>query len=489
MKCVHCRAAADADFENDLSTQDCKKIIKAVGDYGRCVFIFTGGEPFEREDLFELIDYANSCGHVVSVATCGYDFDDEKARRLKSAQVVTLSFSIDSDDAQVHDDFRRTEGAYARTLKAIETAKSAGLKFQINSVVTKLNFDNLPAIAKLAEDLGAYCFNPFMLVPAGRGKEISDIAISSSEYEKVLKTAAQLKSQSGIDVRFTCAPRFAAVFKEMYPESKKKAFGCLAAGDFAFISHAGDVQTCGFLKISAGNVLQVGSFGEIWEKSELLNSIRRKKFGGKCGDCEHDEICGGCRARAFAQSGDWLGSDPLCSFYRKASTLACAHIEDEKISEAAQAVNALGNVSHNYLRRHYYNLWFTLKAKNSREINKILAELSARFGTQFHSFPSGKRYKMDSAAIKRHDPPMNYNAMICCMAANWNFEPAAKYLCDLPQVSHCYERDGTSDWPYNLYAMVHCDDETQIHNIAAEFMGEFGIEKLEILPTVKSLKA
>lgn len=489
MKCVHCRAAAEADFGNDLSTDECKKIIKAVGDYGRCVFIFTGGEPFEREDLFELIDYAGGCGHVVSAATCGYDFDDEKARRLKEAGVVTLSFSLDSDDAHVHDNFRQTEGAYARTLKAIEHAKNAGLRFQINSVVTKLNFDKLPAIAKLAEDWGAYCFNPFMLVPAGRGKEISDIAISSKEYEKVLRTVAELKAESSIDVRFTCAPRFAAVFKEKYPESKKKAFGCLAAGDFAFISHAGDVQTCGFLKISAGNVLEVGNFGEIWEKSELLNSIRRKKFGGKCGDCEHVEICGGCRARAFAQSGDWLGSDPLCSFYREASTLACAHIEEDKIAAAAKAINALGNVSHNYLRRHYYNLWFTLKAKNFREINKTLGELSVGFGTQFHSFPSGKRYKMDAAAIKRHNPPMNYNAMICCMAADGNLETAAKYLCGLSQVSHCYERRATSDWPYNLYAMVHCNDETQIHDIVSEFMGKLGIEKLEILPTVKSLKS
>ncbi|HBG26831.1 MAG: hypothetical protein A2Y10_07805 [Planctomycetes bacterium GWF2_41_51] len=488
MKCVHCRASAETGFSNDLSTEQCKKIIKAVADYNRCVLIFTGGEPFERADIFELIDYAHSSGLVVSVATCGYDFDAEKAEKLKKSGVLTLSFSLDSNDEKVHDNFRQTEGAYAQTLAAIEIAKKAGLKFQINTTVTKLNADKLGELAKLAEDLGAYCFNPFMLVPAGRGKGLSDIALSSKEYEKTLRMAAELKANSKIDVRFTCAPRFAAVFKERNPESKKKAFGCLAASDFAFISYEGDVQTCGFLKISAGNVLQAGDFGSIWEKSDFLNSIRLKKFSGKCERCKFIEICGGCRARAFAQSGDYLSSDPLCSYNRLVSTLIGAHIEEDEISNAANEVNAIANVSHNYLRKHHYNLWFTLKASDDNEIDKILDNLSLRFNTQFHSFPASKRHKIDSAAIKRHNPPENYNAMVCCRADGDVLEAAAKYLCGLPQVSHCYEREVLSHWPYNLYAMIHAQDNMQIHDIVGEFIGEFGIEDLEILPTVKSLK-
>ena len=291
MNCIHCRASADADFKDDLTTEQCKKIIKSVADYNRCVLIFTGGEPFERNDIFELIDFAVFSRLAVSLATCGYNFDEIKAEKLKKSGVLTLSFSLDSDNADQHDNFRQTAGAFEKTLKAIDIAKKVGLKFQINTTVTKLNFKKLAELAKFAESLGAYCFNPFMLVPTGRGKDLSDIALSSKEYEKTLKAVAQLKANSNIEVRFTCAPRFAAVFKEMYPESNKKAFGCLAASDFAFVSHKGDVQTCGFLKIPAGNLLQTGDFGSIWEKSDFLNTIRQKKFAGKCGSCNYLETC------------------------------------------------------------------------------------------------------------------------------------------------------------------------------------------------------
>jgi radical SAM protein with 4Fe4S-binding SPASM domain len=481
MKCIHCRANAEADFANDLSTEQCKQIIKAVADYNRCVFIFTGGEPFERADIFELIEYANACGLVTSVATCGYDFDLQKAERLKRAGVLTLSFSLDSEDAKVHDNFRKTAGAFERTLAAIEVAKKAGLKFQINTTVTKLNIDKLPAILRIAEKAGAYCFNPFMLVPAGRGKELGDIAISSKEYEKALRIVAEMKAKSEIDVRFTCAPRFAAVFKENYPDAKKKVFGCLAANDFAFISHAGDVQTCGFLKISAGNVLELGSFGDIWQHSKLLNSIREKRFAGKCGGCEYVQICGGCRARAFAQTGDYLKSDPLCSYNSQVSTIIAAHIEDDKIDDVADAVNSLANVSHNYLRKHHYNLWFTLKSGN---VEGIIKDLSEKFKTEFYSYPSTVRYKLDSKAIKKHNPPENYNALLCFRAGG----AAAEFLCQLPQVSHCYERQTSANWPYNIYAMIHEQSNKRIEQIVAEFVREFGITKFQILPTVKSLK-
>lgn len=481
LNCLHCRASAQADFQNDLTTEQCKKIIKLVADYNRCVLIFTGGEPFEREDIFDLIDYAASCGLAVSLATCGHDFDEKKAQMLKNKGLITISFSLDFDNARRHDDFRQTVGAFDKTISAINIARKFGLKFQINTTVTRFNFDRLRRIAELSQKLGAYCFNPFMLVPAGRAQVLSDYSLTCGEYEKALRIVADLKNESKIDVRFTCAPRFAPVFKDSYPQSKVKVFGCLAAGDFAFISHSGDVQTCGFLKISAGNVLQAGDFGSIWEKSELLNSIRRKKFTGKCGDCNYAQICGGCRARAFAQTGDYLASDPLCSYTRITSTLIAAHIEENMISVAANAINSLLNVSHHYLRNHYYNLWFTLKGNR---VEETIKELSEKFKTPFMSFPVIKRYKLDSSAIKRHSPPDIFNALFCCVADG----KAAEFLTDLPQVSHCYERQTHSHWPYNLYAMFHAQSPKQLESIVEDFVKKFNIEKFQILPTVRSLK-
>ena len=327
-----------------------------------------------------------------------------------------------------------------------------------------------------------------MLVPTGRGKGLSDIALTGKEYEKTLKTVAELKAESEIEVRFTCAPRFAPVFKEMYPESKKKAFGCLAASDFAFISHAGDVQTCGFLKIPAGNLLQASDFGYVWEKSEFLNAIRQKKFTGKCGNCDYLEICGGCRARAFAQSGDYLASDPLCSYMGLVSTLIAAHIEEDKLDAVAQAINSLPNVSHNYLRNHYYNLWFTLKDSDSGQIDKTIKELSKKFKTDFFSFPIVKRHKLDTSAVKRHNPPDVFNALFCCKVDGTVLQSAVRFLCDLPQTSHCIERKTLPHWPYNLYAMLHEKESERIEKIVDCFVRRFDISQFQTLPTVRSLK-
>ena len=484
MNCLHCRASAQYDFKDDLTTDQCKKIIKSITDYNKCVLIFTGGEPFERDDIFDLINFANSCGLVVSLATCGYNFDVKKAQMLKQSGVITLSFSLDSDNAKEHDNFRQTAGAFEKTLAAIDIAKNAGLKFQINTTVTKLNADKLLALAELSEKLGAYCFNPFMLVPAGRAEGLSNIALTSKEYEKTLKAVADLKAQSKIEVRFTCAPRFAPVFKNLYPQSKKRAFGCLAATDFAFIGHSGDVQTCGFLKISAGNLLQTPDFGKVWENSDFLNAIRQKKFSGKCGSCNYIDICGGCRARAFAQTGDYLASDPLCAYTNSVSTLIAAHIEEDKISAVADAVNSLPNVSHNYLRNHHYNLWFTLKASDSRQIDKTIDELSKKFKTPFLSFPIIKRHKLDSSAVKCHSPPDIFNALFCCMAD----EAAVKFLCGLPQTSHCFVRKILPHWPYNLYTMLHAQSQEQLEKIVSDFVKAFAIGQFQVLPTVKSLK-
>jgi radical SAM protein with 4Fe4S-binding SPASM domain len=484
MNCIHCRASADAGFKDELDTDQCKKIIKSIADYNKCVLIFTGGEPFERDDLFELIDFANSCGLAVSLATCGYNFDEIKAEKLKKAGVLTLSFSLDSDDAKQHDDFRQTAGTFEKTLDAIDIAKKTGLKFQINTTVTKLNFEKLAELAKLAESLGAYCFNPFMLVPAGRAQGLSDIALTSKEYEKVLHIVAELKAQCDIEVRFTCAPRFAPVFKNLYPQSKKKAFGCLAAQDFAFISHAGDVQTCGFLKVSAENLLQANDFSSIWEKSDFLDAIRKRKFTGKCGICNYVSICGGCRARAFAKTDDSLASDPLCSYIGSVSTLIAAHIEDDKLFAVADAVNSLPNVSHNYLREHYYNLWFTLKAPNSSQIDRTIEELSKKFKTDFLSFPAVKRHKLDSSAIKRHSPPDTFNALFCCRAEG----AAVRFLCRLSQTSHCFERKTLPHWPYNLYTMFHEKGAERLEKIVDNFVKKFDITQFQVLPTVRSLK-
>jgi radical SAM protein with 4Fe4S-binding SPASM domain len=251
------------------------------------------------------------------MATCGYAIDDAAIAGLKEAGVSALSISLDGACAETHDAFRQTEAAFDLAVGAAEAARREGMRFQINTTITKGNVSEVPKIAEMCEKLGAYCFNPFILVPTGRGKAIAGEILDPAEYEALLNELLRMKLDSEIEIRVTCGPQFARICKE---EKLKKLSGrnsgCMAGRGFGFISCHGDVQTCGFLNISAGNLIENGfDFGSVWMGSEFLKEIRNMSaYKGNCGICEYVGLCGGCRARAYAMCGDYLAADPICSY-------------------------------------------------------------------------------------------------------------------------------------------------------------------------------
>ncbi|MHC4751612.1 MAG: radical SAM protein, partial [Planctomycetota bacterium] len=280
----------------------------------------TGGEPTERDDIYELAGYGRDQGLRMVMATCGYSINDESISKLKEAGISALSISLDGATAQTHDAFRQTEGAFEIAVRAAKAAHRAGFRLQINTTISKINVAEIPAIAKLAEELGAYCFNPFILVPTGRGQEIGGQILEPAEYEKLLNDLLKMKLESPIELRVTCGPEFARVWRQAGLEGPKaKVSGCMGGRGFGFISYRGDVQTCGFLDISAGNLVENGfDFAQIWLESKFLKEIRdTSAYKGNCGLCKYVKICGGCRARAYAMSGDYLVADPVCSFHVK----------------------------------------------------------------------------------------------------------------------------------------------------------------------------
>ncbi|HNY80140.1 MAG: radical SAM protein [Sedimentisphaerales bacterium] len=319
--CRHCRADADSAVRRDeLSTQQWKRILDAVAAYEKCVVIMTGGEPTEREDIVELVRHGRDLGLRMVMATCGYAIDDASLAALKEAGVMALSFSLDGATARTHDAFRRTDGAFDTVQRATETARRVGVRFQINTTITRSNLHEVPAIADLARRLGAYCYNPFILVPTGRGEEITEEILEPRQYAELLADLLQLRSDLGIELRVTCGPQYARLFREMSAELPKvHVSGCMGGRGFGFISHRGDVQTCGFLDISAGNLVENGyDFAAIWDRSPFLNAIRDlPAYKGECGRCACVKVCGGCRARAYTMTGDYLATDPICWYEPK----------------------------------------------------------------------------------------------------------------------------------------------------------------------------
>jgi len=201
LRCRHCRASATTSEQDVLSTDQCRKILDAIAELKKCVVVLTGGEPMMRQDIFDLTDYGKSLGLRMAIATCGALLDDAAVERFKRAGLLSFSFSLDGPDAASHDAFRQVPGAFETTLKAIDKARKADLRFQINTTLTGVNVEHLDAIARLAGALGASCGNPFVLVPVGRAEQDTQLLLEPKRYEQVLETLAIMKATYPIELR------------------------------------------------------------------------------------------------------------------------------------------------------------------------------------------------------------------------------------------------------------------------------------------------
>jgi len=236
-----------------------------------------------------------------------------------------ISISLDGATRESHDRFRQVEGAFQGALRGIEYAKKAGLEFQINTTVTSSNIRELPYILDLAVELGAAAHHIFLIVPTGRAKELKDNEIPSEEYEKTLHWFYNQREKTSLHLKATCAPHYYRILRQTAKEEGKKITfethgldavtrGCLGGVSFCFISHTGQVQPCGYLEVNCGDIKET-SLEEIWKNSKVFQSLRDfDKYNGKCGICEYRQVCGGCRARAYEFTGDYLGEEPYCTY-------------------------------------------------------------------------------------------------------------------------------------------------------------------------------
>ena len=337
LSCRHCRGdSRNHEYPDELAFDEIKKILDNIAAFSSPIIIITGGEPLTRPDVFDIARYSTSLGLRTVLATCGRLLNRVTVRRLIEAGVRRISISIDGSTAAAHDSFRGDPGAFDAALKGIDAARSEGLEFQINSTLTTLNIDELDELHALAVSLGAAGFHPFLLVPMGRGQGLSDFALSPDAYESALKKIAGLAARSPMEIKPTCSPHYSRVYRQIKPELKGKntplqagsclsdhnghvpvmTRGCLGGQGFAFVSHIGKVQICGFLDLEAGDLRRDSyDFRKIWETAPLFLDVRAKEnYTGKCGSCEFWNVCGGCRARAFYQKGSYLEDEPNCIY-------------------------------------------------------------------------------------------------------------------------------------------------------------------------------
>lgn len=337
--CQHCRADAQTRAHpRQLTTVQGKSLLDDIAGFGAPypIVVLTGGDPFERPDLPELVRYGSSLGlHVALSPSVTPRLTPDVLAELRDAGATAVSLSLDGATAGTHDDFRGVPGVFDDTLRAASWVKEAGFRLQVNTTVTRSNVHELPEVLRTVLDLGASLWSIFFLVPTGRGAALQ--ALSAPEVEDVLHWMHDVSDL--VAVKATEAPHYRRVAIQR-ARGDDAELGTLhqmltaATADlgegrqrrraprppidvnsgrgFAFIDHLGDVYPSGFLPQRCGNVVEQG-FREIYRTSPLLQALRDPAgFTGRCGTCEFAQVCGGSRSHAFAVTGDMLGDDPTC---------------------------------------------------------------------------------------------------------------------------------------------------------------------------------
>jgi radical SAM protein len=345
LKCLHCRAEAQYHRHPlELSFEEGKKLIDDIYEMDNPMLVFTGGDPLMRPDVFDIAEYAVKKGVRVSMTPSATpNVTKEAMEKAKDVGLSRWAFSIDGHCTEVHDHFRGTAGSFDLTMNAINYLHELEMPLQINTVISRYNYEYLDEMAEMVEKLGVVLWSVFFLVPTGRGKE-SDM-ISPAEHEKVLRWLYKLSKRVPFDIKTTAAQHYRrVVIQNKIRENKGKSDrnhiyyeDALMKGDtgkidglgrapkgvndgngFVFISHVGDVYPSGLLPIKAGNVRQT-PLAAIYRESEVFKNLRNPdKYKGKCGICEFRHVCGGSRSRAYNVTGDYMESEPYCVYIPKA---------------------------------------------------------------------------------------------------------------------------------------------------------------------------
>jgi radical SAM protein with 4Fe4S-binding SPASM domain len=369
LRCIHCRATAtELSSTNDLPTTKALNLIKQVSQSFLPILVLSGGEPLFRHDIFDIASYAACLGIRVALATNGTLVTKQVARKILDSGVRRVSISLDGADASTHDAFRGMPGAFDAALRGFQNLRELGMSLQINMTIAQHNAHQLPAVLELAKEIGADALHTFLLVPVGCGVDIAtEQMVPAEQYEEILNWFYDRSLEGGIELKATCAPHYFRVMRQRRAAERRVASnvsreagapgtggkkdsigptemtmpgstgialhphaapprhshsegmdamtkGCLAGTGVCFISHQGEVYPCGYLPVLAGD-LNKQSFAEIWENARVFQELRNTdNLKGKCGYCEFRSLCMGCRARAFAATGDYLDEEPFCVY-------------------------------------------------------------------------------------------------------------------------------------------------------------------------------
>jgi radical SAM protein len=326
--CLHCRACAQTQPDpNELNTESSKRLIKQLAEFPEPpMLILTGGDPFKRDDIFEIIEYARSVGLDVSITPSATPLVTRTAiAQLRDAGISRVAISIDGADAATHEANRGVPGSFQRALDILDDARELGVQTQINTTLSPANVDQIEAMADRFASLDIRLWSVFFLIPVGRADQLP--RLDGAECELAFERLWQQSKRQPFLIKTTEACHYRRYLMQHrvthsrdlaeLDEPRSRPFISAGVNDgkgVMFVSHTGVVHPSGFLPINCGSFPDQ-SVVDIYQNSSVFRSLRNSKLlHGKCGRCEYKNICGGSRARAFAVTGDLLAEEPDCIY-------------------------------------------------------------------------------------------------------------------------------------------------------------------------------
>ena len=285
-KCVHCYAAGQTlSDEDELSTEDWKRILDKCRSAWIPQVTFTGGEPTMREDLFELIRHAR--WFISRLNTNGIRLTPDYCRELRRAELDSVQITFYSTDPQVHN---RLVGAarHQETLAGIKNALAAGLSVSINTPLCTLNRDYVKTL-ELLHGLGVIYVTCSGLITTGNaaGSESESLQLKSEELEEILRKAVAYCHENGMEIAFT-SPGWLG--EEVFEELNIPSPSCGACLSNMAVTPGGNVVPCQswLSDRPLGNMLE-DDWKTIWESETCRN---RRAFSAQlAGECPLRRYC------------------------------------------------------------------------------------------------------------------------------------------------------------------------------------------------------
>ncbi|MFQ5564657.1 MAG: radical SAM protein, partial [Parvularculaceae bacterium] len=353
LACAHCYLDAETlkrSAPDELTTEEVCALLDAVVERSdETMIVLTGGEPLVRPDIETIISHGAGLGLATVVGTNGTLLTDRRVLSLKKAGALGVGISLDSLDAEIHDDFRGKPGSWRRTMNGIDACRRHDLSFQIHFTITERTVDEIDAVIDFSKSAGARVLNVFFLICTGRAESVTDL--TPERYEEALQHLVEAQELNpDLIIRPRCAPHVKRIAHQLAPDSPmnrisgRQGDGCIAATHYCRVTPNGGVTACPYIAEEVGNI-RIRAFFDIWDNAPEFVALREPKLEGACGACEYRRLCGGCRARPLAAGEGLMGADRLCGYAPRGDE-TIEPLAEFDLAEIAWSSDAATRLSH-----------------------------------------------------------------------------------------------------------------------------------------------